>query len=375
MSAVEPPDGSVLAPEPAVAEPAEDQTEDPPPSDAGEVVPADDTEAAEPLALYPPVVAVVVTRNPGPWFEDTLRQPGRPGLHRAHRSSSSTAVPTKIPPPRVAAVLPRAFVRRLDARAGFADAANEALRMVEGSTFLLLCHDDVVLDDTRGPGARGGGVPLQRRHPRPEAGERREPGDPARGRPRHRPLRCAVHRHRAGRSRPGAARRRARRLLRDHRGDAGPHRPLRPSSKASTPRRSRAPKTSTCAGGPVWPAPGCWSRPTPRAAHREAAGERTRADRPDEFALARSRVRVLLTSYSLPTPAVAGARRDRGGLHRGVRRSAHRSAPASPGRDRRLVLQPAPRPPAPRLPSARRNACGGCTTPSWGSSRSAAPPG
>ena len=41
--------------------------------------------------------------------------------------------------------------------------------------------------------------------------------------------------------------------------------------------------------------------PDARVAHREAADDRRRADRPNESALARSRVRVLLTSYSLLT--------------------------------------------------------------------------
>ncbi len=41
--------------------------------------------------------------------------------------------------------------------------------------------------------------------------------------------------------------------------------------------------------------------PDARVAHREAAEDRQRADRPNESALARSRVRVLLTSYSLLT--------------------------------------------------------------------------
>src|SRR5207248_5745568 len=39
--------------------------------------------------------------------------------------------------------------------------------------------------------------------------------------------------------------------------------------------------------------------PDARVAHREAADERARGGRPDESALARTRVRVLLTSYSL----------------------------------------------------------------------------
>ena len=41
--------------------------------------------------------------------------------------------------------------------------------------------------------------------------------------------------------------------------------------------------------------------PDARVAHREAAEERARADRPDDAALARTRVRVLLTSYSFLT--------------------------------------------------------------------------
>src|SRR5439155_10215015 len=41
--------------------------------------------------------------------------------------------------------------------------------------------------------------------------------------------------------------------------------------------------------------------PDARVAHREAADERSRFDRPDESALARSRVRVLFTSYSFLT--------------------------------------------------------------------------
>ncbi len=41
--------------------------------------------------------------------------------------------------------------------------------------------------------------------------------------------------------------------------------------------------------------------PDARVAHREAADDRLRGDRPDEFALSRTRVRVLFTSYSLLT--------------------------------------------------------------------------
>ena len=90
---------------------------------------------------------MVVTRNPGPWFEDTLVSIGQQDyddLHVLVVDCGSDDDPT----PRVAEVLPRAFVRRLEDGSGFADAANEALHVVEGATFLLLCHDDVVLDPT-----------------------------------------------------------------------------------------------------------------------------------------------------------------------------------------------------------------------------------
>ena len=126
----------------------------------------DGDDADEVLAQYPPVVAVVVTRNPGPWLEDTLARPRRSRTTTTSPCWSSTAARDDDPTPRVAAVLPRAFVRRLDDGAGFADAANEALHAVEGATFLLLCHDDVVLDPPAVRAAGRGGVPLERRHRR-----------------------------------------------------------------------------------------------------------------------------------------------------------------------------------------------------------------
>jgi GT2 family glycosyltransferase len=50
------------------------------------------------------------------------------------------------PTPRVAAVLPNAYVRRLRKRVGFARAANEVLDIVEGASHFLFCHDDAALD-------------------------------------------------------------------------------------------------------------------------------------------------------------------------------------------------------------------------------------
>ncbi len=93
----------------------------------------------------PSVVAVVVTQDPGPWFEATLAALDRqdyPTLTVLVIDAGSEEDPT----PRVASVLPHAYVRRTE-RVGIAAAANEALDVVEGAAFLLFCHDDVVADD------------------------------------------------------------------------------------------------------------------------------------------------------------------------------------------------------------------------------------
>ena len=90
----------------------------------------------------PPVVAVVVTYDPGPWLEEALRGFGAqdyPDLSVLVIDAASPVDPTA----RVAAVLPGAYVRRLDENPGFGTAANHALAMVEGAAFFVLCHDDV----------------------------------------------------------------------------------------------------------------------------------------------------------------------------------------------------------------------------------------
>lgn len=96
----------------------------------------------EPLSTAPPVVAVVVTCDPGPWLEETLASfaaQDYPNLSVLVVDSASVVDPTG----RVAAVLPRAFVRRLTERAGFGRAANEVLGVVEGASHYVFCHDDV----------------------------------------------------------------------------------------------------------------------------------------------------------------------------------------------------------------------------------------
>ena len=101
-------------------------------------------EASEPVVV-PPVVAVVVTRDPGPWLEEGLEALGAsdyPGLTVLVLDAGSTDDPTA----RVAGVAPGAFVRRLPEAGGFAAAANDVIDVVQGATFILFCHDDVVVD-------------------------------------------------------------------------------------------------------------------------------------------------------------------------------------------------------------------------------------
>src|SRR5579875_2361183 len=98
----------------------------------------------EPQPAAPPVVVVVVTTDPGDWFEEclaSLAEQDYPNLSILVVDTASSVDPT----PRVAKVLPRAFVRRLPERVGFGRAANQALDAVEGASHFLFCHDDVAL--------------------------------------------------------------------------------------------------------------------------------------------------------------------------------------------------------------------------------------
>ncbi len=91
----------------------------------------------------PPVVAVVVVHEPGPWFEETLEalaDQDYPNL----RFLFLADVADELLQERIRVRIPKAFVRGLGANAGFGAAANEVLRLVEGDNgFFLLCHDDV----------------------------------------------------------------------------------------------------------------------------------------------------------------------------------------------------------------------------------------
>jgi len=96
-------------------------------------------------AQVPAVVAVVVTTGRGPWLEETLAS-----LAAQNYGELSVLVLVTDdefdPTVRVGRILPEAFVRVLPGRPGYAAASNEALGMVEGAAFFLLCHDDIALD-------------------------------------------------------------------------------------------------------------------------------------------------------------------------------------------------------------------------------------
>ncbi len=289
MSAADPSDGQLSAPDAGEAD-GDDIEEDPEDQE---------DQPVDPVALYPPVVAVVVARNPGPWLEDSLQ-----GLAAQDYADMTVLVvdcgSDDDPTARVAAVMPRAFVRRLDASAGFGEAANEALHLVEGATFLLVCHDDVVPDPTV---VRA----LVEEAYRSNAGivgpKLVSAADPS--------ILLEVGRavDRFGMPFTG---------IEPGEVDQEQHDGVRDVFYVTSAcMLVRVDLFSELGGFDPATFPGaedldlCWRArlagarvlvaPDARVAHREAAEERERADRPDEVAIARSRVRVLLTSYSRST--------------------------------------------------------------------------
>src|SRR5579872_3404399 len=92
--------------------------------------------------VAPLVAVVMVTSDPGAWFEDSLLAVSSldyPAMALLVLDAHSAEDPTW----RVAAVAPDAYVRRLGANRGFGASANAALTMVEGATHFVFCHDDV----------------------------------------------------------------------------------------------------------------------------------------------------------------------------------------------------------------------------------------
>jgi GT2 family glycosyltransferase len=97
-------------------------------------------------AQVPAVVAVMVTTEPGPWFEEALSALAGQDYQELSILVLSNGSRADEVTERVGRVLPDAFVRHLPGKAGYGATSNEVLEMVEGASFFLLCHDDVAPD-------------------------------------------------------------------------------------------------------------------------------------------------------------------------------------------------------------------------------------
>ena len=95
--------------------------------------------------LAPPIVAVMVTHDPGVWFEETLQSlaaTNYPDFSLLVVDTASETDPTE----RVHAVIPLAHVHRLDHDPGYGAAANHVSELVDGAAFYLFCHDDIAVE-------------------------------------------------------------------------------------------------------------------------------------------------------------------------------------------------------------------------------------
>ncbi len=101
-------------------------------------------DTARPIA--PPVVAVMVVHDPGPWFTEVLRALAAQDYSNLKSLVLITGDPGELPG-QIATAVPRAFVRAVDGNPGFGPTANEVLRLVEGDNgFFCFLHDDVALE-------------------------------------------------------------------------------------------------------------------------------------------------------------------------------------------------------------------------------------
>jgi GT2 family glycosyltransferase len=111
----------------------------------GAVLLQDARRPAAPAA--PPVIAVVVVHDPGPWFDQTLESLARQDYPAFGTLFFLTGDDIEETAARIGAVLPDAFIEPLGDNPGFGAAANSVLQYVEGDNgFFCICHDDVALD-------------------------------------------------------------------------------------------------------------------------------------------------------------------------------------------------------------------------------------
>ncbi len=100
----------------------------------------------EPEGLaWPSVVCVVVTNDPGEWFDESIKSimdSGYPDLTTLILDLSINDGLKE----RVSKLAPKAFLRKFDETYNFASAINDAVNSIEGATYVLICHDDVIIN-------------------------------------------------------------------------------------------------------------------------------------------------------------------------------------------------------------------------------------
>ena len=114
-------------------------------ADSGEVPETEQAEEVSLPAVVPAVVAVMVTHDPGDWFEETLRS----FADTTYADFAVLVVDTgseQDPTDRIHAVVPSARVHRLDHDPGYGAAANLVAELVDGASFYVFCHDDIALE-------------------------------------------------------------------------------------------------------------------------------------------------------------------------------------------------------------------------------------
>ena len=97
-------------------------------------------------SLAPPVVAVMVVHQPGPWFDEVLEALATQDYSNLKNLFLVVGEPGDVPA-QIRDRVPNAFVRAVESNPGFGTAANEVLRLVEGDNgFFCFLHDDVALE-------------------------------------------------------------------------------------------------------------------------------------------------------------------------------------------------------------------------------------
>ena len=98
------------------------------------------------VQLAPPVVAVMVVHQPGPWFDEVLDGLGEQDYGNL-KSLFLIVGDAGDLPERIRGRVPNAFVRGARAASGYGPVVNEVLDLVEGDNgFFCLLHDDVALE-------------------------------------------------------------------------------------------------------------------------------------------------------------------------------------------------------------------------------------